>query len=711
MAFRFPRELNEQGGAWARARLSAVHDPSGESTPSLRLSGNAGGGAGHRSRLHLAPPGRVPCVGTPRDLPGDRFGTRGARWKPGTRGATVPHRGADFDEPPRAGVGREATRARGSATCRGRFRSRRGQAAASRGDCAFQYEHCGTGSHGTASRGAGAVRHRDHRRVSGALGGGVPRFVCRVDGAGRGRSEKAERRRDEQAARSGRLSDAAQHPFSGTGAKPDAGANAQPQRVAGQCQRECRQGGREAARAHRCGRRRQNRGAVARTIRRLPTSNSVRRRCANSCGISSATSRWAILPRIRKSAALRRSLVELERQIAAQRDAGQRNTLAQAREELTSAQGVAMRIQNQIAKGQKDLGQFTARLNEYKAQQDQLNAVDTAYQDASRRLAKLDATVRARTTTLKLLDPPSTPQQPWRPNYWRDTAVCLGASLVLALLAMGLVELFNRSEPRPGVVVLQAQSGGLPSATAQHTLGWQEASAIPLAARAPALLQQAPTFPRELSPDEVASLVQGSDDDSRLAVLLLLSGVSPDEALALRWSDVDLAGNRIHVGGLAARDVALHDSLRAPFAARAAGGAVGIRLGPTGSPGLARHGKRATPLRGSRRRHRKCDRRHAGLSPAYLCGVSRSSRYPVRGSDAARRPTSRRGSGRVQYAFAHWVASSPRGDQRRFPRVPVTRIGVIRNRIRRVASLALPATQSHFDNAESPPEHHRVNGR
>ena len=266
---------------------------------------------------------------------------------------------------------------------------------------------------------------------------------------------------------------------------------------------------------------------------------------------------------------LRQRLVELERQIAAQREAGQRNTLAQVQAELASAQSAAARIQNQIAKGQKDLGQFAARLNEYKAQQDQLNAVEAAYQDASRRLAKLDATVRAHTTTVKLLEPASTPQQPWRPNYWRDTGVCLGASLVLALLAMWLVELFNRSEPRPSVVVLQPPSGGLPNAAAQPTLGWQEPSAIPLAARAPALLQQQPALPRELSQDEVAALVRASDDDSRLAVLLLLSGVSPDEALALRWSDVDLAGNRIHVGGGAARDIALHDSLRALLAARA----------------------------------------------------------------------------------------------------------------------------------------------
>ena len=234
--------------------------------------------------------------------------------------------------------------------------------------------------------------------------------------------------------------------------------------------------------------------------------------------------------------------------------------------------------------GQKEVGQFTARFNEYKSQQEQLNAIETAYQDASKRLAKLEATVRARMPTLKLLEPAATPQQPWRPDYWRDTAVSVGASLVLALLTMWLVELFNRSEPRPAVVVLQSQPGGLPNATAEHTLAWQEAPAIPLAARAPALLQQKPALPRELSQDEVASLVRASDDDSRLAALLLLSGVSTDEAIALRWSDVDLAGNRIHVGGATARDVALHDSLRALFAARPPAAQSEFVLGEAGRP-------------------------------------------------------------------------------------------------------------------------------
>ena len=31
----------------------------------------------------------------------------------------------------------------------------------------------------------------------------------------------------------------------------------------------------------------------------------------------------------------------------------------------------------------------------------------------------------------------TTPQQPWRPAYWRDTGISVGGSLVLALLGLG----------------------------------------------------------------------------------------------------------------------------------------------------------------------------------------------------------------------------------------------------------------------------------
>jgi len=271
-----------------------------------------------------------------------------------------------------------------------------------------------------------------------------------------------------------------------------------------------------------------------------------------------------------KAVALQSRLVELERQIAAQRDIGQSNALAEAQEELASAQGAAARLQSQITTGRKEVGQFTARFNEYKSQQDQLNAIETAYQDASKRLAKLEATERTRMPATKLLEAAAIPQQAWRPLYWRDTALSLGASLALALLAMWLVELFNRSEPQPTMVFVQPQSGGLPYAGMPRALRVQSAAPMHLEATSPVLLPQPPTFPRELGHDEVVALTQASGDDTRLVVLLLLSGITLDEALALRRSDIDLDLDLIHAGGESKRDVALAEPLRALLAARAA---------------------------------------------------------------------------------------------------------------------------------------------
>jgi succinoglycan biosynthesis transport protein ExoP len=270
-----------------------------------------------------------------------------------------------------------------------------------------------------------------------------------------------------------------------------------------------------------------------------------------------------------KAVAMQSRLAEIERQIVVQRDVGQRDAVAEAQEELAGAREAAARLQSQITAGRKEVGQFTARFNEYKSLQDQLNAIETAYQDASKRLAKREATESSRMPTIRVLEAAATPQQPWRPLYWRDTVLSLGASLALAMLTMWLVELFNRSEPQPTVVLVQPQPGTVPYGATPHALRGHGADAIPLEATSPALLPQQPTFPRELGQDEVAALAQASDDDSRLVVLLLVSGISLDEALALRGSDVDLALGVIHVGGESARDVVLPETLRALLGVRA----------------------------------------------------------------------------------------------------------------------------------------------
>lgn len=274
------------------------------------------------------------------------------------------------------------------------------------------------------------------------------------------------------------------------------------------------------------------------------------------------------LAREPKAVALRTRLAELERQIAVQREVSQKAAVVEARDELASATGAVARLQSQIAAGRQDVGQFTARYNEYKSQQDDLNELEKTYRDAVQRRAKLEASERARMPSAKVIEAASAPQEPWRPLYWRDTAISVGGSLFLALLAMWLVELFNRAEPQPSVVVVGPQPRGLLHEGTARALPSADAPFESLERSPPTLLPQQPKFPRELATDEVAALVGASDDSVRGALLLLLGGISASEVIGMRWSDVDLGRGLIHVRGDSPRDVALGERLRAWIGAR-----------------------------------------------------------------------------------------------------------------------------------------------
>lgn len=259
---------------------------------------------------------------------------------------------------------------------------------------------------------------------------------------------------------------------------------------------------------------------------------------------------------------LRARLVELDRQIKEQRVASQHTALLEAQQDLSSAQAAAARIRNQMVADRREVTQFTTRFNDYKSIQDELAELEKTYRDAVQQRAKLEASERARMPSTSVLEAATTPQQPWRPLYWRDTAISLAGSLGLALLAMWLVELFNRPEPQPAVVLIQPQAGALRYDGPLQALAHGHAPAMALQSGETPLLPRQASFPRELRADEVAALIDASDNETRVVMLLLLSGLDLNEVLALRWSDVDLADASIHAGGESGRHMAIDGALR-----------------------------------------------------------------------------------------------------------------------------------------------------
>ena len=268
-----------------------------------------------------------------------------------------------------------------------------------------------------------------------------------------------------------------------------------------------------------------------------------------------------------KAANLRARLADLERQIKIEREASERAALLEAQAEVTSGKDAVARLQSEIVAGRQEAGQVMSRFNEFKARQDELADLEKATREALQRRTKVDASARSRMPSVSVIEVAAVPTTPWKPPYWRDTAIGLAGSLLLALLAMGLVEIFNRAEPQPAVVMFQSQPGGVSYDAERPGLLGQGAS-MPLERAAPTLLPQPATLPRELDGDEIAAVLRATDDGGRLVLLLLLCGIRPDEAIGLTVGDIDLARGQIRVGGAYGRDVALSDAVRALIAPR-----------------------------------------------------------------------------------------------------------------------------------------------
>jgi integrase len=81
------------------------------------------------------------------------------------------------------------------------------------------------------------------------------------------------------------------------------------------------------------------------------------------------------------------------------------------------------------------------------------------------------------------------------------------------------------------------------------------------------LLAAEPVASRELDATEIRALL-ATATEAKLAALLLLSGLSPEELMALNWDDIDLARREIRVSGGSFRTAAMLDPVYAALADR-----------------------------------------------------------------------------------------------------------------------------------------------
>lgn len=264
--------------------------------------------------------------------------------------------------------------------------------------------------------------------------------------------------------------------------------------------------------------------------------------------------------------AKRARLVELERQITQQRQVGQQSTLQGARDDLASARATVERLRGQLAAARPALRGESTRFAQAKTLEDDLAQIEKARRDTLERVARLDADERRREPTLTVLEAATVPLAPFSPDHGRDSLWVLGASFLLGLLAMGLVEMFNRAPrimpatPTTTLVMAQPWVPGqalLPGA-APGAAGW---SALPSSPGVPQTLAAPVAAPAILQQAEAAALLAAAQGPTRWLCALALLGMTASELAVAREADVDAHGQRLQVRGAWARALTLPDWL------------------------------------------------------------------------------------------------------------------------------------------------------
>ena len=265
----------------------------------------------------------------------------------------------------------------------------------------------------------------------------------------------------------------------------------------------------------------------------------------------------AMDPRAR---AMRARLTELESQIVRQREVSLQAALQSAQEEHASAQAQVDRLRAQLSATRPALTKTTTKFNEAKILEDDLAQVEKARRDLLERVARLEADDGRRVATVSVVEAATVPTAPFRPDRWLDGGMVLGGATVLALLVMGMTEVFNRSAPA---------TAAAPSTTVLLTPGWigpqgqlagADGQAQPLLSNEPAPARANHALPaplQVLGQAEASALLTASNGRTRLVCALALMGLTVDEALALRHSDIDAGSLHVVVGGTWARSLTI----------------------------------------------------------------------------------------------------------------------------------------------------------
>ena len=245
-------------------------------------------------------------------------------------------------------------------------------------------------------------------------------------------------------------------------------------------------------------------------------------------------------------------LAELEKKIGRMKEYGQRVVLSEAEQAYAAARQAVRELEAELEAHKRKAMEFTTQFARHEALQEDLARLEELYRLTEERLVRLQVQDQQRRPPVTILEYAQVPQWPLRPAYVRDAALVIAVALALGLFAVWLVEfLTGRNAGGRAPVPLAIRVWGERGRMLEQAE--PDVPAVPGGATA----ALAGPSPRELSVLELEAMLKAAGPAERQLLILLLSGLSPEELASLGSEAVDMEAGRIQAGGEKARIIEL----------------------------------------------------------------------------------------------------------------------------------------------------------
>ncbi|MDO6694304.1 hypothetical protein Q4574_13500 [Aliiglaciecola sp. 3_MG-2023] len=259
----------------------------------------------------------------------------------------------------------------------------------------------------------------------------------------------------------------------------------------------------------------------------------------------------------------KRRLQELKTRYDAEAAESQKRYLEDLQRTVVASEQKQKQLEIQLDELGKDALIFNQKLKEYGRLNRSLSQLQEQAQQLKDQLVETEVQ-KPFQAKINVLEQPFVPTYPISPNYWRDSAIALAAGVLVSLFALLIFSFIHRQKaPAPTMTSYNVvpPSSGLTleqQVAAQHALEQQKHAQLGHQ-QTPLQLAQAttPTAARLLSESEVESLYKVANRDGKLAISLILNGVSPTELLHVKIQDIDPDTQSLEIPGEYARSVSV----------------------------------------------------------------------------------------------------------------------------------------------------------